>query len=1238
MVIQKQQRSHMESLEITDFKSFKGKHIIGPMKRFTAIIGPNGSGKSNLMDAISFVLGERGTNLRVRKLGDLIHGASVGRPSGTRCKVQMNFIDEHNKRHTYSRAIVSSTSSEYKVDGRAVQPKEYHQALKEINIFIKARNFLVYQGAIEQIAMQSPKELTGLIEELSGSLEKKNEYEQLKAEMQKAETEAQEIMSRRRDVAMEKKEAKAEKDQARNYQAVRDDLAAKNRDLYLAQIYAAEQNRKRAQRQLDAFTNEADEVRQRKADHEQEVTEKHQIVRQRFRELNKLESRLMKESKKVGEQRPLCMQSRQVVDHIKSKLDGAKKIQQAARKKAEEHTSHVKEAEGKLEVAQKQKAELKKRLAHESKQQKLNLNQQQIVEYRQLKNDAEKQTTLVAAKLYNLQQDQESDRAVVSHEKRKLEECNERIREKIREIEREKRHIESMKESITHNQERIEKETAELKEAEKQVRSFKEESKKLNDQLDDVVKRIADAHGDTNETRREQIRREALENLKRVFPDKVYGRLVELCTPSHKKYTIAVTKILQKHMNSIVCDTDETARLCIPYLREQRHPPETFLPLNSLEVQPLKESLRNMTDPPNVKLVYDVIQCNMPQVRKALQFACGNALVTDNANQARQLAYGADRHRAVALDGTLFQPNGVISGGGSDLKARAKRWDEQLIRKLKEEQRVLMEKLHTLQANSKRELDVEMKRRQIQSLESRTRYTTLEIKNRTQQLQSLEIKLEQYQSEIEIIQIRISDKEAQIAERNETIENAEKERSEVVDRVFQDFCERIGVKHIREYEEGELHFFQEMERQLSECDAEVSKLENELDYLRTENREAAVERETQAIKTLERELKEREKALKDETKRLAEIEEEVENLRAEVDAKKKLVEEAEAEHSTVRKEGHAVDKELQQLEKKILQQQQLISRKSSRRHDLLHECKVNVVELPLLRGSLDTLIVLDEMIVDDSNNGGSQLPSSQQADSLTTAEEIEVDFRTLNSKTKRLLEDENETAKYVTQLEKAVKEIEEKFSKLQAPATDANQRMEQVKEREQETTEECEASRRKARKAHLAFEKVKNERYRRFQEFFEPVSQRIDEIYKKLSQNESAQAFLGPANQEEPYLDGINYNCIAPGKRFRPMDNLSGGEKTIAALALLFAIHSSNPSPFFVLDEIDAALDNTNIGKVVKYIMDRSRDDVQLIVISLKEELFNKGDALVGVFPRDVEHAVMASGIVTYDMEKFHAS
>jgi len=195
--------------------------------------------------------------------------------------------------------------------------------------------------------------------------------------------------------------------------------------------------------------------------------------------------------------------------------------------------------------------------------------------------------------------------------------------------------------------------------------------------------------------------------------------------------------------------------------------------------------------------------------------------------------------------------------------------------------------------------------------------------------------------------------------------------------------------------------------------------------------------------------------------------------------------------------------------------------------------------------------------------------------------------------------------------------------------------MDQAKEREKETNDVMEASRKKAKKARDAFDKVKQERLIRFQKFFEPVSQKIDEIYKKMSQNESAQAFLGPINAEEPYLDGINYNCIAPGKRFRPMDSLSGGEKTVAALALLFAFHSSNPSPFFVLDEIDAALDNTNIGKIVKYIVERSRDDLQLIVISLKEEFFNNADSLIGMYPREIEPC-MASGILAFDLTDFN--
>lgn len=119
---------------------------------------------------------------------------------------------------------------------------------------------------------------------------------------------------------------------------------------------------------------------------------------------------------------------------------------------------------------------------------------------------------------------------------------------------------------------------------------------------------------------------------------------------------------------------------------------------------------------------------------------------------------------------------------------------------------------------------------------------------------------------------------------------------------------------------------------------------------------------------------------------------------------------------------------------------------------------------------------------------------------------------------------------------------------------------------------------------------------------------------------------------DEPYLDGIKYHAMPPMKRFRDMEHLSGGEKTMAALALLFAIHSYQPSPFFVLDEVDAALDNNNVQKISNYIRSKSGPGFQFIVISLKTGLFQHSEALVGIF-RDQE--VHSSKCLTLDLRKY---
>jgi structural maintenance of chromosome 1 len=107
---------------------------------------------------------------------------------------------------------------------------------------------------------------------------------------------------------------------------------------------------------------------------------------------------------------------------------------------------------------------------------------------------------------------------------------------------------------------------------------------------------------------------------------------------------------------------------------------------------------------------------------------------------------------------------------------------------------------------------------------------------------------------------------------------------------------------------------------------------------------------------------------------------------------------------------------------------------------------------------------------------------------------------------------------------------------------------------------------------------------------------------------------------------------MPPMKRFRDMELLSGGEKTMAALALLFAIHSYQPSPFFVMDEVDAALDNANIVKIAEFIQKNASDSFQFIVISLKSTFYEKSQALIGIYK---DWNAVSSRILTVDLTNY---
>ncbi|XP_047699319.1 structural maintenance of chromosomes protein 1A isoform X7 [Prionailurus viverrinus] len=1072
----------LKLIEIENFKSYKGRQIIGPFQRFTAIIGPNGSGKSNLMDAISFVLGEKTSNLRVKTLRDLIHGAPVGKPAANRAFVSMVYSEEGAEDRTFARVIVGG-SSEYKINNKVVQLHEYSEELEKLGILIKARNFLVFQGAVESIAMKNPKERTALFEEISRSGELAQEYDKRKKEMVKAEEDTQFNYHRKKNIAAERKEAKQEKEEADRYQRLKDEVVRAQVQLQLFKLYHNEVEIEKLNKELASKNKEIEKDKKRMDKVEDELKEKKKELGKMMREQQQIEKEIKEKDSELNQKRPQYIKAKENTSHKIKKLEAAKKSLQNAQKHYKKRKGDMDELEKEMLSVEKARQEFEERMEEESQSQgrDLTLEENQVKKYHRLKEEASKRAATLAQELEKFNRDQKADQDRLDLEERKKVETEAKIKQKLREIEENQKRIEKLEEYITTSKQSLEEQKKLEGELTEEVEMAKRRIDEINKELNQVMEQLGDARIDRQESSRQQRKAEIMESIKRLYPGSVYGRLIDLCQPTQKKYQIAVTKVLGKNMDAIIVDSEKTGRDCIQYIKEQRGEPETFLPLDYLEVKPTDEKLRELK---GAKLVIDVIRYEPPHIKKALQYACGNALVCDNVEDARRIAFGGhQRHKTVALDGTLFQKSGVISGGASDLKAKARRWDEKAVDKLKEKKERLTEELKEQMKAKRKEAELRQVQSQAHGLQMRLKYSQSDLEQTKTRHLALNLQEKsKLESELANFGPRINDIKRIIQSREREMKDLKEKMNQVEDEVFEEFCREIGVRNIREFEEEKVKRQNEIAKKRLEFENQKTRLGIQLDF-----------------------------------------------------------------------------------EKNQLKEDQ----------DKVH---------------------MWEQTVKKDENEIEKLKKDAQAE-----EEIKQEMNTLQQK---------------------LNEQQSVLQRIAAPNMKAMEKLESVRDKFQETSDEFEAARKRAKKAKQAFEQIKKERFDRFNACFESVATNIDEIYKALSRNSSAQAFLGPENPEEPYLDGINYNCVAPGKRFRPMDNLSGGEKTVAALALLFAIHSYKPAPFFVLDEIDAALDNTNIGKVANYIKEQSTCNFQAIVISLKEEFYTKAESLIGVYPEFLREEV----------------
>ncbi|KAM1107292.1 hypothetical protein ACFX13_004130 [Malus domestica] len=1197
-------------LELENFKSYKGFQTIGPFYDFTAIIGPNGAGKSNLMDAISFVLGVRTGHLRGAQLKDLIYAFDDKEKDqkGRRAFVRLVYQLDNGSELQFTRAITGGAGSEYRIDGASVTWEEYNAKLRSLGILVKARNFLVFQGDVESIASKNPKELTALLEQISGSDELKRDYEKYEEEKSEAEQKASLVYQRKRTIVLERRQKKEQKEEAEKHLRLQDQLKSLKKEHSLWQLFNIEKDIAKMTEELEAEKKSREQVMQEIDEFQLEANNKKKEQAKYLKEIAQCEKKISDRNNKLDKSQPDLLKLKEEMSRINAKI---KKSEKELAKKEQERKRH------KEDIKQLQKGihDLTAKLEdlHEKGRDsgdKLKLDDTELREYFRIKEDAGMKTAKLRDEKEVLDRQQHADL-----------EAQKNLEENLQQLRSREAELEEQEEQMLTRQKKIKENSAkhrdEAKNLDNELRAMQSKNSQartkyenLKSKIDEIEKQLRELKADRYENERDSRLSQAVETLKRLFHG-VHGRMTELCRPTQKKYNLAVTVAMGKFMDAVVVEDEQTGKECIKYLKEQRLPPQTFIPLQSVRVKPVMERLRNLGG--TAKLIFD----------KAILFAVGNTLVCDELDEAKRLSWTGERFKVVTVDGILLAKSGTMTGGTSGgMEARSKQWDDKKVEGLKKKKEQFESELEELGSIREMQIKESETTGRISGLQKKIQYAEIEKKSIKDKLATLAREKQNIKEEIDRSSPELLKLKQAVDKRSKEINKLEKRINEIVDRIYKDFSRSVGVANIREYEENQLKASQYMAEERLSLSSQLSKLKYQLEYEQNRDMESRINELQDSIskfkKALERVQKEEAAAKSAAEKASGEID----RWKEEIQEWKSKSEGCEKEIQEWNKRGSTATTSLSKLNRQIHAKESQIEQLMSQKQEIVEKCELEQINLP---------IISDPMETDSSTMGPcfdfSQLNKSHVRDRRPSErEKLEVEFK--------------------QKMDAVISEIEKT-----APNLKALDQYEAIKEKERAVTEEFEVARIEEKEKADLFNSVKQKRYELFMDAFQHISSSIDKIYKQLTKSNThplgGTAYLNLENEDDPFLHGIKYTAMPPTKRFRDMEQLSGGEKTVAALALLFSIHSFRPSPFFILDEVDAALDNLNVAKVAGFIRSKSREGAranqddeggggfQSIVISLKDSFYDKADALVGVY-RDCERS--CSETLTFDLTKYRES
>jgi len=1150
--------TRINKMVMQGFKSFAKHTEILFGCNFNCVLGPNGAGKSNVLDALCFVLGKSSSrDLRAEKSANLIYNGGKSKNPAKHGEVSIYFdntskvFPTEDKEVKITRIVRQNGQSVYKINDKAMTRQHITNLLSLAKIDPDGYN-IILQGDIIRFVEMHPEDRRVLIEDIAGISVYEEKKHKAMLELEKVEQHLRETELILTERGTYLKELKKDRDEALKYKEMNDKIKSNKASYLKLQIDKKDSEKKGIQEKIDLGNKELASIREKISRLKAENEDKKKQIEAISKEIEeKGEIEQLKLNKEVESLKVELARNNSRIDTCKNELS---KIKQ----RKSDLKSSVEDIEKRIAQMTREKKEYETQIG--SKNSDRELINSKIIKFREknkLDNlaDIEKNVEEIDKKADEIQKEitalRESQHNLIREKDRVGHDIN-AIGDKIKKvIDVEKEHKQQL-DALKDKRQSFKTITLELNKCLDEDSSFavqlSESRRKLNNINEELAKLRAKDITIKEFARGDLAVKKILELKGRK--QGIYGTVADLGNVS-SKYAVALEVAAGPRIKSIVVENDRLAAELIQYLKENRLGTATFLPLNKIGGKESSDEAKKLIGAKGVHDLAIKLVSFEPKFKKIFSYVFSDAVIVDNIHVASRLGIG--KAKFVTLDGDVADVSGAMHGGFRERRREAFGFKE-------------MEVAESLQENEKKAsefaglIDALEKRR----LENESKITKLREDKAV-------LEGEMIKSETSM-HLEPTDTEASRQQQKE-LESKEKEISNEISKISNEIAEH--------------------NKEMTSLKIEKQKLRNVISNLNDPILLAELNTFEQKFKELSEEI--------------IRLNSEIKNIDAQI-INIFLPEKDKTERilKQIGKDDEEFNNELARLQESIAQKESMLKEKEALAKDFYTKFK----GLFSRQAKINEEIQKNELSIDKQAEESRQVEIKLNFNSLKNAE-MSAGLAAMNQEFQQY-----EGVKLdLEKSEEHLKSEISKFEKMREDIGSVNMRaLEVYDEAERQYNEFLEKKDKLGKEKDdviLMMKEIEGKKKELFMKTFEVVNNNFKSFFTMLT-TKGAEAALVIENEENPFEAGVRINVKIAGSKFLDIRGLSGGEKTLTALAFIFAIQEHNPASFYVLDEVDAALDKHNSEKLAKLIRQYS-DRAQYIMISHNDNIISTADILYGI-------------------------